>query len=150
MGFNEAVDILKIEYGNKSIKYGGLVEINFPDSKSRIIIKNNNKTYATCYYNLGGIFVKDPNSPITTIFGRTICDEIKSNIKTPNQGIFTLDELPRYGLNRQDKKQLYQVFNANKKDLVVLYAYNYALAKEMDGYLLDRLKSLLNIKICFN
>lgn len=92
---------------------------------SKIVQNNNSILYAKCYKNKAGMFRKDREDTLKS--GRIICDSVKEACN--NNGFFTSDELPRYGISRQDKRQIVEACAVDiSKDLIALCAYSEAEA----------------------
>lgn len=97
------------------------IAIFFPHTKSKIVRQNESKLYACIYQGLAGIFRKDIESSF--VFGRKVCDAVKEEMQ--NQGFFTSDELPHYGITQAENERLYVETQAKEGDLIVLFAYSY-------------------------
>lgn len=114
-----------------------IIVIKLPNCTSKIVQHNNNTLYAKYYKNKAGIFRKDRDDTLKS--GRIICDAVKEACN--NNGFFTSDELPRYGINRKDKRQIIAICEVDtSKDLIVLCAYLEAEARRtfevLDGFVL--------------
>ena len=114
------------------------IKIHLPNCTSKILQQNNHILYAKIYKGKAGMFRKD--KPDTLKSGRIICDTVK--ITCQNQGFFTSDELPRYGINRQDKRQIIETCGVDiSKDLIALCGYEEAESRRtsevLDSYVLD-------------
>lgn len=105
------------------------------NTRSKIIRSNNNKLYYFKIRGFEGLFVKEKEN--TFKFGRKYCDMVINNFD--NYGFFTSDELPRYGINRTDKKQIFEKVDKIKKDkdLVIFMAYNEEESQQIREFLID-------------
>ncbi len=101
-----------------------LVCLQLGSSKSRIIQKNLGEIYLAKYSGIRGLFRKDVT--VTLKFGRIVCDFIIHHLN--NQGFFTTDELPAYGVSFRERKEFFQKLGAEDKDLVAVFAYDYPMA----------------------
>jgi len=102
------------------ITSSGLIEIKLPQTKSHIIQRNNNTIYCCVYEGLEGLFRKDIEE--TKEFGRKICDKVKEEMK--NNGFFTSDELPNYGISDEELKIIFERVDAQEHDLAVIFVYD--------------------------
>lgn len=98
--------------------------VDMPDTKSKIIQRNNFKVYCAKYPHLKGLFRKDVIE--TKDFGRKFCDHIAE--KRNNQGFFTSDERPKYGVSygitEDEYDFIFDEISADPKHhLVVIFAY---------------------------
>ncbi|MEW6145721.1 MAG: hypothetical protein AB1598_11950 [Thermodesulfobacteriota bacterium] len=98
--------------------------VELPETKCRIIKKNNNRVYCGVYPLIGGLFRKDVEE--TKKFGRALCDAVA--VKMNNHGFFTTDETPEYGisygLTGKEYEYIYERTGASKdRHLVVMFAY---------------------------
>ena len=118
------------------INSDGLISLKIEHTKSRIIQRNNNIIYCAIYKGLKGLFRKGESCHSTEVFGRIICDAIKQELD--NQGFFTSDELPSYGLSRSELRSIIRSTGAQKSDLVAIFAYDIIRARRTKE-LLDRL-----------
>jgi len=105
---------------NKNRVSSNLIEVKLPLTKSHIIRENNFTIYCSVYTGLRGSFRKDVEE--TKKFGRKICDEIKNKLK--NDGFFTSDELPNYGITKAEIRAIFEKTKAGKSDLVAIFAYD--------------------------
>lgn len=99
--------------------------VNLPDTKSRIIKQNNFQIYCAKYPRLKGLFRKDIKE--TKSFGRKFCDYISE--KRNNQGFFTSDERPKYGISygisEEEYDYIFEQISADPEHhLVVMFAYS--------------------------
>lgn len=102
-----------------------LALITLPHTQCRIIQRNHYHVYCAHYPKLQGLFRKDIEE--TRIFGRTLCDRVAAIMK--NQGFFTTDERPeygiRYGISQNEYQFIFQRLSANPyEDLIVLFVYS--------------------------
>jgi len=117
-----------------------LIKINLPNSKSNIIQKNKGVIYCSKYKGLKGLFGKGAIE--TERFGRKICDIVKERMN--NQGFFSSDELPNYGIKGSEFKIILKKIKADKNDLIVFFAYGKKEAKKTKD-LLDNLLKAPNV-----
>lgn len=108
-------------------------------SRSRIIRTNGSQVWCARYPGLGGLFRKD-RGPSKEL-GRALCDEVMERFGC--DGFLTGDELPRYGIGREDRRTILAAVQATAADCVVLYSYPEALAAEIDEHLFHRLRAML-------
>jgi len=118
--------------------------VELPHTKSNMIQHNKWIIYCARYPNLKGLFRKGPQHTATTSFGRIICDEVKQTLG--NTGFFTTDELPAYGISRNEKRLVQQANNIGDKDLVAMFVYDETEAKCTKN-LLDELLMSSKIEI---
>jgi len=124
----------------KGIESSYLMEIKLLQTRSNIIQQNRGIIYCSVYKGLKGLFRKDIEE--TKKFGRVICDTIKEKLKC--KGFFTTDELPRYGVSRKETKTILKETNAEKNDLVVIFAYGREEAQRTKDLLDQLLKQARN------
>ena len=78
--------------------------------------------------------------PDTLASRRIICDAVKTTCN--NNGFFTSDELPRYGINRKNKRQIIEACDIKEYDLIALCAYSEAEAvrtfEALDGFVFGK------------
>ena len=87
---------------NKKIESSDLIEVKLQLTNSHIIHENNGLIYCSVYKGLKGLFRKDIEE--TKEFGRKICDRVKEKLN--NDGFFTSDELPNYGITEEETKTI--------------------------------------------
>ena len=104
---------------SKGINSSDLIEVKLSNSKSHIILNNKGKIYCSVYKGLSGLFRKDTQE--TGDFGRKTCDEVKARLG--NHGFFTSDELPHYGITREEINEIYEKTGASRGDLIAFFAY---------------------------
>ena len=102
------------------IKSSGLIKVELPKSKSHIIQQNKGIIFCSVYKGLGGMFDKSINEK--NKFGNKICDITKKELD--NKGFFTSDELPGYGISKEELNIIINKTKARKKDLIVMFAYD--------------------------
>lgn len=110
-----------------------LKKINLPDTKSKIIKNNSNVIWCGLFHGLEGRFRKDNEKSLK--YGRYVCTLIKNTFSC--SGFFTSDELPRYGINRKEKRIISEKMSKKKGDLIVIMAYSYQLARKIYRYLIN-------------
>ena len=122
----------------KNTKFGvsNLIRINLPNSKSRIIQKNNGEIYCAVYSGLAGLFNKEIEK--TALFGKALCDKVKK--KFNNEGFFTSDELPRYGISKEDVQIIFRNTKAKKEDLIIFFAYDKENSEKVNNFVEKELK----------
>lgn len=99
-----------------------LMMVRLPDTRSQLVQRNDGRIYCCRYANLNGLFRKDREPSLR--FGRMVCDQVR--VQMGNQGFFTSDELPRYGLSRGDLRTILQGTHADPAhDLVAIFAYGH-------------------------
>lgn len=149
MNTQKIIDVLLIKLDNRGLRFiweilrnknhsSVLKRVYLPFSKSRIVVDNGYILYCSCYTDIKGLFRKGNNYKETTLFGRIVCDEVKATCE--NNGFFTTDELPAYGISEKETITILESNNAFENDLVVCFAYNEAEAtktKETLDYVLD-------------
>jgi len=113
-----------------------LIEIKLLQTKSHIIQQNNNTIYCCIYKKLKGLFRKDIRE--TKEFGRKICDKVKEKLK--NEGFFTSDELPNYGISEEELKIILERIDAKEDDLVAIFVYNKEESQRTKDFLDELLK----------
>lgn len=123
--------------GTDAIHRGAMTHVRL-DSPSRIIQANGGEVWCRNYRALAGLFRKDRGP--SKEFGRALCDEVKERFGC--DGFFTTDELPRYGITRGVRREIERAVDAGSDDCVVIFAYDAALAREIDAYLIDRLRAM--------
>lgn len=111
-----------------------LTEVELTQTKSYIVRENNRTVYCSVYKGLRGLFRKDVEG--TRNFGRKICDAVKE--KLDNDGFFTTDELPNYGVDEEEKRTILKETKAEKDDLVAVFVYDEDEARKTKN-LLDKL-----------
>jgi len=121
-----------------------LREIRIFKSRSRIIDQNDRRIFCTKYTGLQGLFSKGANHNATTIFGRIICDTVKHELG--NQGFFTTDEIPAYGISETEKRFILDENAANNIDLVAIFVYSRPEAESAKN-LLDKILNQSHIEI---
>jgi len=109
--------------------------VKLPDTKSKIIQRNNYQIYCAKYPLYKGLFRKDV--PETKKFGRMFCDKVAD--KMDNYGFFTSDERPKYGISygiteREYNYILEQISADEEHHLVVMFAYPEREALETQTY----------------
>lgn len=123
--------------------------VELPNTKSRIIQKNNHKVYCAKYPMYKGLFRKDIDE--TKKFGRMICDRVAR--KMNNFGFFTSDERPKYGISYGLTEEEYdyileQISADEDHHLVVMFAYPEKEALETLTFFENMLrKSYLDYKL---
>ncbi|MGI9534123.1 MAG: hypothetical protein ACR2NW_04160 [Thermodesulfobacteriota bacterium] len=115
--------------------------VKLPNTKSRIIQKNNYQVYCAKYPNYKGLFRKDVEE--TKNFGKMLCDNVAE--KMNNFGFFTSDERPKYGISYGLSEEEYdyiieQVSADEKHHLVVMFAYPEKEALETQTYFENMLR----------
>ena len=118
----------------RGISSSGIVEVRLPSTKSQIISQNKGLVYCSVYKGLRGLFRKDIEE--TREFGRRICDSVKE--KLGNNGFFTSDELPNYGISEEEKAKIANEAGAGADDLVAIVVYDKEESKKTKE-LLDKL-----------
>lgn len=116
------------------VESSDLIEIELPKTKSQIVQENKDMIYCSVYKGLRGLFRKDVEE--TRKFGRKICDAVKE--KLDNDGFFTTDELPNYGVGGEEKETILKETKAEKDDLVAVFVYDEDEARKTKN-LLDKL-----------
>jgi Glu-tRNA(Gln) amidotransferase subunit E-like FAD-binding protein len=123
--------------GRDALSRGPLVAV-MPETSSRIVRANGSRLWCSRYPGLAGLFRKD-RGPSKEL-GRALCDDVKREFGC--DGFLTTDELPRYGIGRDARRQIRTAAYATEADCVVVYAYPEDLARQIDDYLFDRLRSM--------
>ena len=109
---------------DETISPSVLYLVKLPNTKSRIIQKNNYQVYCAKYPMYMGLFRKDIED--SKIFGRRLCDKVAKKMK--NFGFFTSDERPKYGisygLSEEEYDYILETVSADENHhLVVMFAY---------------------------
>ncbi len=106
-----------------------LIDIEVTHTQSRIIENNGNILRCSLFYGMEGLYRKDQDD--TFAYGRYMCDSIKEQFSCG--GFFTSDELPRYGIKRTVKRQLYEAIGKKTNDgnLLFILAYDCALSERI-------------------
>lgn len=119
-----------------------LVPIHFESTRSNILRANNNTACCCVFDGLEGLFRKDREP--TRRYGRRVCDLFKTVFH--NDGFFTSDELPRYGISRGDMRTLFNEMNKESGDgkLIVVFAYDFETASQAREFLIDYFQSELD------
>ena len=122
--------------------------VKLPNTKSRIIQKNNYQVYCSKYPNYNGLFRKDIEE--TREFGRMFCDNVAE--KMNNFGFFTTDERPKfgvsYGITEEEYDYIREQVSADDHHLVVMFAYPEREALETQTYFENMLrKTYLDYKL---
>ena len=110
----QAQEILKYK-----IISSDLIEVKLPLTKSHIIRENNGLIFCSVYKGLKGLFRKDFEE--TKKFGRKICYNVKEKLN--NEGFFTSDELPNYGITEGETKAILKKTKAGENNLVAIFVY---------------------------
>jgi glutamyl-tRNA(Gln) amidotransferase subunit E len=126
---------------SKGVKSSDLIEIRLPKTESNIIKQNKGILFCSKYEGFKGLFRKDDEE--TSEFGRKICDKVKEELG--NQGFFTSDELPNYGISEDELASILKMTNAGEDDLIVFLIYDKAEAQKTKE-LLDRLLNQMAFK----
>lgn len=109
---------------SRGISSSDLMLVELPETRSRIIQRNDHRLYCAVYYHLKGLFRKDREE--TRIFGRHVCDAVAARMK--NRGFFTSDERPRYGISygiaEKEYAAIFEQTGADEQqDLIAMFAY---------------------------
>lgn len=124
----------------KVIFHSKLIKIYLKDCNSNIIKSNNNILYAAKYEGLAGLFSKEVDD--TKAFGRVMCDLAKLIFNS--HGFFTSDELPRYGINRVESKEIFKITDKGLTDLIILFAYDRYTSNQMNKFVSKQLQNILD------
>lgn len=143
-GYDWAKEKIRERVGNKKAVKGEIKKIRL-DSESRIIKENNGKLYCLPIYGVSGLFNKNPSSKETILFGKRLCNEVKTVFHS--KGFFSTDELPNYGITARQKEYIKSKFNAGKNDLVLFAAYDEKLSKQILNYTANKISQKVNLKI---
>jgi Glu-tRNA(Gln) amidotransferase subunit E-like FAD-binding protein len=122
-----------------TLKLSGLQKVVITNTNSNIIRNNNNILWCCCFFGLEGLFRKDKND--TFAYGRRVCDNVKETFN--NEGFFTSDELPRYGITRSNTREIFQQMDKEKNDgtLIAIFAYNEETSRKILRYLINHLSN---------
>ncbi len=121
------MSVLEILANAKQVILSDLVSVKLFNTKSHIVQSNGNIIYCAKYMGLKGLFQKDVEE--TRVFGRRTCDRVAVIMK--NNGFFTTDELPNYGLSEREKEMIFEQTDADSQDdLVIIFAYGIEEAKK--------------------
>lgn len=121
------------------IKSSNLIKIELPKTKSHIIQQNKGIIFCSVYKGLKGIFRKDIEE--ANKLGDEICNMVKEELN--NQGFFSIDELPGYGISKKDTETILKKTKAGEKDLVLIFAYNKRDSQKTKEFLDETLKQQL-------
>lgn len=135
--FPSLVRMTLAQNGARQVTREGLVEVN-PATSSDIVRANGSRLWCSRYAGLAGLFRKDRGP--SKEFGRALCDEVKRVFGC--DGFLTTDELPRYGIGRNARREIRVATTASEGDCVIVYAYPKHLAGQIDDYLYQRLSAL--------
>ena len=111
-----------------------LQAVQFDDTRSGILKNNGSMAYCFVLTGIEGLFRKDQEPSLK--YGRRVCDLVKDEFDCG--GFFTSDELPRYGISRQEKRHLFAEMGkeTGDGDLVIMCAYDYDLSVRIRDYLI--------------
>jgi len=116
---------------------GPLIAVLAPRSSSQILVPTRGLLHVFSLAGTKGLFSKEYDD--TRAFGAGLCGEIRETFDC--EGFFTTDELPRYGLNIEDRKVFFALYrDADEgEDTLVLMNYRRQLAEKVRGYMIERL-----------
>lgn len=139
---NRAMRILK-DVDIKSLLEDKLMDITFPRPiNSKIVNSVDGKLYFFEIKNSEGLFNKKHSDNIN--FGRKFCDDVSNHFN--NNGFFTSDELPRYGINRKNLREVYSKIGKEKGDgkTIVFLAYPKEESEKVMKYMKEYFLKLKN------
>lgn len=129
----------------QTLLVGSLQKVTIPETKSGIILNNDNILWCAKFDGLEGLFRKDIEN--TFAYGRRVCDTVKDIFQ--NYGFFTSDELPRYGITRKNIRELFNQVDKEKQDgvLVAIFAYDQETSLHIRKFLVDHFRKELSFPI---
>ena len=132
---------LKLNNADELI-FGEITKISLPNCGSRILTENANILYCTKFIGLEGLFRKDVEE--TFKYGRLACDSVKRDFNC--DGFFTSDELPRYGINRKDIRDIFKIMDKKRGDgdLLIFSVYTYQKSCDIRSYLVKYFSDDMN------
>lgn len=127
----------------KKVKSYRLIKLTFKSTKSKVITGNKNTLYISKFLGLEGLFIKEKKD--TKALGAYICDLVKICFNC--SGFFTSDELPRYGIGRKVKKEIFESVGKMNHDgsLLFFFAYDFNTSEKIRKYL-EKLFSELELE----
>lgn len=120
-----------------NISFGELQKVTLEHTNSQLVQSNNGQLWCFTGTGLEGLFRKD-NDP-TIWYGRQYCDSVKDIFSCG--GFFTSDELPRYGISRENIRDLYAQMDKQKNDGTIIFitAYDKNLGEQIRDYIIKNI-----------
>jgi Glu-tRNA(Gln) amidotransferase subunit E-like FAD-binding protein len=111
---------LRIEAGSEA----DLRLVKLPHTRSHILAAADGRAWAFPIRNGKGLFTKDDPNSVPFARGRRLCDLVMARFHCG--GFLTTDELPRYGLSRHDRDDIFNDYHdANPaSDVLILLVYD--------------------------
>ncbi len=139
--YNDATTLRSILEKNNAttVQFGPLQQIFFPETRSELIKENGSMLWAFTGSGLEGLFRKDKED--TFAYGKKRCAMVKEEFSCG--GFFTTDELPRYGISRQNIREIFQQMNKEKGDgtLIFLLSYDKQMSTTIREFVITQLSS---------
>lgn len=120
-----------------TITFGPLKKVYLTNTNSQLVEQNNGELWCFTGSGLEGLFRKD-NEP-TIWYGRQYCDSVKDIFSCG--GFFTTDELPRYGISRENTRDILSQMGKVNKDgtLIFITAYTMELGEQIRSYIIEHI-----------